>query len=91
MTLHPFFSMLVVFIANVFSSAGFCVIKYLVCYFFQVQCVVQSYFDLFIRDFAGRCRCAFMDFAHDKKVGGIVEPRKTSRGIGEWGETITEQ
>lgn len=79
MTHHPFFfSMLEVVIANVFSASSFCVIKYWLCYFFQVWCVVQSCFDLFIRDFARRCRCAFMDLAHDKKVGGIVEPRRTS-------------
>lgn len=36
-----------------------------------------------------------MDFAHDKEVGGIVYPRKTSssffQGCWEWSEAITEQ
>lgn len=61
MTHHPSFSMLEDFIANVFSASRSCVVIYLLCYFFQVQCVFQPYFDLFIRDFAGRLRCAFMD------------------------------
>lgn len=33
--------------------------------------------DVFISDFAVRCRCALTGSADDVKVGGIAEPRKT--------------
>lgn len=62
-------------------------------FFFMVWCVGQSYFDVFISDFAIRCRCALTGSAGDVKVGSIAEPGKTSsssRAAGEWDEIITE-
>lgn len=82
MTHHPFFLMLQVFLANVFSVSSSCVIKYLLWYFFKAWCVGQSYFDVFISDFAVRCRCALRESANDVNVGSIAEHGKTSSSSG---------